>query len=270
MNNKIEVSVVIPVYNAEKTICECVDSVVDEMVANDLSYEVILVDDGSKDSSLALCRQYSEANPCIKVITQKNSGPSVARNNGIKNACGEFIALNDADDKWLPGKMKIQIEEMRKNPEVDLVCAKYGSGRRAGKRTEITYKKEIFHNFFSPQTSAFRLSALVCGDVKFCENQKYSEDMRFLLNFMQHGKCMYLPFLATVPVFSKCVFGEAGLSSHIWKMEVGELKNVLFAKKIRGINIFVMLIAMFWSLLKFFRRASISVFIKIQKIFRRK
>lgn len=270
MNNKIEISVVIPVYNAEKTICECVDSVVDELVASDLSYEVILVDDGSTDNSLALCRQYSETNPCIKVIAQKNSGPSVARNTGIKSACGEFIALNDADDKWLSGKMKMQIEELRKNPEIDLVCAKYGSGRRAGKRTEITYKKEVFHNFFSPQTSAFRLSALVCGDVKFCENQKYSEDMRFLLDFMQHGKCVYLPFLAVVPVFSKCVFGDSGLSSHIWKMEVGELKNILFAKKIHKINILVMIIAMLWSLLKFLRRAAISVFIKIRKIFRRK
>ena len=249
MNNKIDVSVVIPVYNAEKTICECVDSVVNEMVANGLSYEVILVDDGSTDSSLALCRQYAETNPCIKVIAQKNS------------------ALNDADDKWLSGKMKIQIEELRKNTEVDLVCAKYGSCRRAGKRTDITYKKEMFHNFFSPQTSVFRLSALVCG---FNETLSYSEDMRFLLDFMQHGKCVYLPFLATVPVLSKCVFGEAGLSSHIWKMEVGELKNILFAKKIHKINILVMLIAMLWSLLKFFRRAAISVFIKIRKIFRRK
>lgn len=270
MNNKIDVSVVIPVYNAEKTICECVDSVVNEMVANGLSYEVILVDDGSTDNSLVLCRQYAETNPCIKVIAQKNSGPSVARNTGIKNASGEFIALNDADDKWLSGKMKIQIEELRKNTEVDLVCAKYGSCRRAGKRTDITYKKEMFHNFFSPPTSVFRLKSLVCGDVKFCENQKYSEDMRFLLDFMQHGKCVYLPFLATVPVLSKCVFGEAGLSSHIWKMEIGELKNILFTKKIRKINILVMLIAMLWSLLKSFRRAAISVFIKIRKIFRRK
>lgn len=110
-------------------------------------------------------------------------------------------------------------------------------------------------------------TALVCG---FNESLSYSEDMRFLLDFMQHGKCVYLPFLATVPVLSKCVFGEAGLSSHIWKMEVGELKNILFAKKIHKINILVMLIAMLWSLLKFFRRAAISVFIKIRKIFRRK
>ena len=267
MDNKIDVSVVIPVYNAEKTICECVDSVVNEMVANGLSYEVILVDDGSTDNSLVLCRQYAETNPCIKVIAQKNSGPSVARNTGIKNASGEFIALNDADDKWLSGKMKIQIEELRKNTEVDLVCAKYGSCRRAGKRIDITYKKEMFHNFFSPQTSVFRLSALVCG---FNESLSYSEDMRFLLDFMQHGKCVYLPFLATVPVFSKYVFGEAGLSSHIWKMEVGELKNILFSKKIHKTNILVMLIAMLWSLLKFSRRAAISVFIKIRKILRRK
>ena len=72
MNNKIDVSVVIPVYNAEQTISECVDSVVNEMVANGLSYEVILVDDGSTDISLVLCRQFAETNPCIKVKKKKS------------------------------------------------------------------------------------------------------------------------------------------------------------------------------------------------------
>lgn len=255
------VSIVIPVYNAEKTIGECIDSVVNEVTANGLSYEIILVDDGSSDGSLELCKKYSETNPCIKVIAQENSGPSDARNAGIKNACGEFIALNDADDKWLPGKMKMQIEELRKNTEVDLVCAKYGSCRRAGKRTVITYRKEVFHNFFNPPTSVFRSKALVGG---FNESLSYSEDMRFLLDFMRSGQCLYVPFVATVPIVQKCVFGETGLSSHIWKMEAGELRNIFYTVKIGKIDVCSAVIAAAWSLLKFLRRLCISAAIKMK------
>ena len=104
-NYLTDIAIVIPALNP----CERMVELVRE--CKDAGFEnIILVDDGSTDNSLVLCRQYAETNPCIKVIAQKNSGPSVARNTGIKNASGEFIALNDADDKWLSGKMKIQIE----------------------------------------------------------------------------------------------------------------------------------------------------------------
>ena len=255
------ISIIIPVYNAASTIERCVQSVVSEAEICTEDYEVILVDDGSIDSSAEICTRLVKENERIRLVSQQNAGPSVARNRGIELAHGALIALNDADDRWLPGKLKIQIEELQKNPGVDLVCAKYGTSLRAGKRTVITYRKEVFHNFFSPQTSVFRAKALVGG---FPENQRHSEDMRFLLDFMRTGTCLYMPFLATVPVSGKRVWGDSGLSAHLWKMERGELGNIVYAWQLGKIHFVIMVLACLWSLAKFFRRAIVSAIIRIK------
>lgn len=262
-NTICELSVVIPVYNAVQTIWRCVDSVLTEVAAVNCSYEIILVDDGSTDDSLAVCIEMSRKNKHILVFTQRNAGPSAARNLGMKMAKGKFIALNDSDDEWLSGRLCVLLNELKADDSIGLVCAKYGTCRRAGKRTEITYNREVFHNFFSPPTSICRRQAFVCG---FCEDQKYSEDMRFLLDFMQTQKCVYIPLLVTMPIFEKHVFADSGLSAHIWLMEKGELKNIVYAHKIKKINCVVMVFAVFWSLVKFTRRALIFIFIKITRL----
>jgi glycosyltransferase involved in cell wall biosynthesis len=89
------VSIIIPVYNAEKTLTRCVESILSQ---TDNDYEVIIVDDGSTDGSLALCRQYEKTMPCLTVLHQENAGVSVARNIGISQASGEYIFFIDADD----------------------------------------------------------------------------------------------------------------------------------------------------------------------------
>ena len=91
------ISVVIPVYNAEKYLKECVDSVLAQTYSN---YEILLIDDGSADNSPEICDRYAESNSKIKVIHQKNSGVAEARNNGIREAKGEYIAFLDCDDWW--------------------------------------------------------------------------------------------------------------------------------------------------------------------------
>lgn len=262
MNKKIDLSVVIPCYNSEKTIEECINSVVLECEENNLNYEIIVVNDGSTDNSLNILQELQQKNKRIIVFTQKNSGPSVARNLGLENAKGEFIALNDSDDKWLKGKLKNQLEFLKNNPTVSLVCAKYELNPKEKKPIEIFYKKEVFHNYFSPPTSLFRKAV---GEIRFKENQKYSEDMRFLLEVMKNFKCVYLPFLATKNVFGKAVFGESGLSSNLWKMEKGELKNIYFAFQIKKINFWIFIFAYCFSFLKFIRRVLISNFKKLNK-----
>ena len=90
-------SVVIPLYNKEHYIEKTIRSVLDQTCTD---YEVIVVDDGSKDNSLALARKFESDR--VRVIAQENQGVSVARNTGILNANGEFIAFLDADDEWRP------------------------------------------------------------------------------------------------------------------------------------------------------------------------
>lgn len=97
-SNEIDlISVIIPVYNVEKTLKRCVDSVLKQSYAN---IEIILVDDGSTDSSIEICEQYAEIFPNISVLHQENNGLSEARNNGVKIAKGEYIIFLDSDDWW--------------------------------------------------------------------------------------------------------------------------------------------------------------------------
>lgn len=91
------VSVVVPVYNAEKYLVECIESIINQSIAFD-EIQVVLVNDGSSDDSLSICNSYSEKYENVVVINQKNKGVSAARNNGIKASSGKYIMLLDSDD----------------------------------------------------------------------------------------------------------------------------------------------------------------------------
>lgn len=102
------VSVVIPVYNRESTIKRAIDSVLCQTYSN---IEVIIVDDGSTDNTVKIISEYDDER--IRLICQKKRcGANKARNVGIANSQGEYIAFQDSDDEWLPDKLHIQIEQM--------------------------------------------------------------------------------------------------------------------------------------------------------------
>lgn len=88
------ISIIVPAYNAEKTICRCVDSI---LMQKDITFEVIIVDDGSTDDTFRLCRKYKELGN-VKLITKENGGVSSARNEGLKNVEGEYVMFVDSDD----------------------------------------------------------------------------------------------------------------------------------------------------------------------------
>lgn len=94
MKNNV-VSVIVPVYNAELTICRCIDSILKQSYCN---WELILIDDGSMDSSGAICDRYAKEYESIHVIHKENGGVSSARNIGLDNIKGEWVAFIDADD----------------------------------------------------------------------------------------------------------------------------------------------------------------------------
>ncbi len=119
--SKPDISVIITVYNRMSFIDNCIMSVLD---LTDVNCEVILIDDGSTDRSLEICRSY-EARYCnVKVISLKNSGISVARNAGLDSARGDYICFLDDDDVMTPGGLKVMLEAM-KNYDVDIVVGNY-------------------------------------------------------------------------------------------------------------------------------------------------
>ena len=113
------VSVIIPAYNAEKYVLEAIRSVEAQGYG---SVEILLIDDGSKDSTVELVRQ---AAPHVRIIQQANAGAAAARNKGLEEATGDFICFLDADDGWFPGKLKAQIQYLQAHPEVGVSYHKW-------------------------------------------------------------------------------------------------------------------------------------------------
>jgi glycosyltransferase involved in cell wall biosynthesis len=109
------VSVIIPNYNYSKHVGKAIDSVLNQTYQN---VEVIVVDDGSTDNSLAVLASYGDR---ISVMQQTNEGVSKARNRGVSKAQGKFVAFLDADDIWLPTKIDKQIERFKRETDLGLV-----------------------------------------------------------------------------------------------------------------------------------------------------
>jgi len=117
------VTIIVPLFNKEKYILATLRSISGQTYRN---WECVIINDGSSDNSLLLAEQFTSATPGRwKIVSQINSGPSSARNHGIKSATGEYIAFVDADDIWLQNKLQIQVEYLEKNPDVSMLLSNY-------------------------------------------------------------------------------------------------------------------------------------------------
>ncbi len=112
------VSVIMPVYNTAKYVEAAIDSVLAQTYAD---FELLIIDDAGTDESIELCRAYDD--PRIQIISQTNRGLAGARNTGIRNARGQFIALLDSDDLWEPKKLEKHVEHLRRAPHIGVSYA---------------------------------------------------------------------------------------------------------------------------------------------------
>ena len=134
------VSIIVPVYNTEKYISCCLDSLLAQTENN---IEILTVDDGSSDNSLDILHQYAERHPHIRVFAQKNAGPGAARNTALKHARGKYIMFCDSDDMYKSTMCEEMIHVMENNNDIDFAFCD----------TE-EYKKEI-------QTSHIRKAGII-------------------------------------------------------------------------------------------------------------
>ncbi len=135
-----KISIIVPIYNAEKYMKKCIDSILNQTL-NDI--EVILVNDGSSDNSATIADNYAKNDLRVRVIHQKNSGPSVARNNGIKLATGKYIGFVDSDD-YIENNMYERLFNIANHNQVQLAMCNY--------REIYTYdnrKEEVKSNLIS-------------------------------------------------------------------------------------------------------------------------
>lgn len=200
-----KISVIIPVYNAEKYIAECLDSLVNQTL---MDLEIICVNDGSRDNSLRILRQYELKDSRIKVIDQKNQGACVARNAGINIATGKYIAFVDADDYLNLNAYKIAYSEA-KNKDLDILCFGWQSFPVESNwdKAKSSPKQKYFENdsinaWFYCGTGAnvniwnklYKRSFLVEGGVLFKRNLKCAQDYYFnMLLFPKAKKIEFIP-----------------------------------------------------------------------------
>jgi glycosyltransferase involved in cell wall biosynthesis len=110
-----QISVVMPVYNVEAYVAEAIASVLAQSHAD---FELIVVDDGGSDASMAICQGFDD--PRIRIVHQENRGLAGARNSGIAAARGEYVALLDSDDRWHKDKLLFHIIHLDNSPDVDV------------------------------------------------------------------------------------------------------------------------------------------------------
>lgn len=115
----MDLSIIIPVYNTEKYLSKCIDSCLSNEADKNL-YELIIIDDGSTDSSLSIAKDYEKQFPNIRVYTQKNQRQGAARNNGLTKAKGEYIWFIDSDD-WISDKAVDFVLKQIKKHQLDLL-----------------------------------------------------------------------------------------------------------------------------------------------------
>ncbi|MCH5248012.1 MAG: glycosyltransferase [Muribaculaceae bacterium] len=138
----MKISIIIPVYNAEKYLSDCIESVLLQDYTGEL--EIIAVNDGSIDKSEQILNRLSHIYPRLKVISKKNGGPSSARNAGIEQASGDWLLFVDADDLLLPGALKSFAEVIKNNDQdiiIGLITKKERKNHRFTKKSELV--KEI-------------------------------------------------------------------------------------------------------------------------------
>lgn len=127
MKNYIKVSVVIPTYNREKEIMKCLESVINQTYP---PYEVIVVDDGSSDNTIQKIEELNCSK--VRILRQNHRGAQAARNYGIKEAKGNYIAFLDSDDERLLDKLEKQIPYLRGRKNIVVYCDCYEVNRRKG------------------------------------------------------------------------------------------------------------------------------------------
>ena len=145
------VTIISPTYNHEKFIAECIESVIAQTYQ---SWEMLIIDDGSKDNTYAIGKSYADIDSRIQIFTKENVGIfrlNESYNFGLANSKGKYIAILECDDIWCPDKLEIQIAEMGKNPNAVLSWGRaYLSSIDLKKNYYMAPRnmedKELFHN----------------------------------------------------------------------------------------------------------------------------
>lgn len=196
-----KISIITPVYKAEKFLCRCVDSIIAQTYTN---WELILVDDGSPDKSAQICDDYAKADNRIKVIHKPNGGVSSARQAGLVASTGDFVIHADSDDWLAPNMLELLIEHANKTDADVIVVDFYRVSKDKEQRiiqqpTSLDHSqvlKDIIggHLYASCWNKLIRKNVIMNSNARFPKGINLGEDKCFLAQILKNDtKVSYLP-----------------------------------------------------------------------------
>jgi glycosyltransferase involved in cell wall biosynthesis len=233
----MDISIVVPVYNTENYLRKCVDSIINQQ---NVSIEIILVDDGSTDSSGKICEEYASKYPYIHTVHIENSGPATAKNVGLKLAKGDYVSFTDSDDELEP-TMFYEMISAGKNNSSEIICCNFKEADVHGNISHIDCSGEIyvfdkveaFRRLLSKDliytgsvTKIFRRELLTQNNITHNDGLKTDED--FIMNIKAFAKCN------SCVVVDKCFYiinyRENSLSHSYFKKSIDNYINNRFIR----------------------------------------
>lgn len=194
------ITVIVPVFNAEKYLCQCIDSILSQSYTD---FELLLIDDGSKDKSGDICDEYARKDDRVRVFHKENGGVSSARNLGLDNAKGEWVTFVDSDDC-----LNSRAFDLLSNlPDVDLVICSYSESRNYNNtRENIIFQDSLcvesrdlrafiesnLHKdcLCTPWSKLFKKNNI--GNLRFDAQIRFGEDTIFVLNYLGRIHSCYI------------------------------------------------------------------------------
>lgn len=208
-----KVSIIVPVYNTERFLPQCLDSILAQTYSD---WECLLIDDGSTDNSGKICDEYSVKDGRFRVYHEENHGVSTARNIGLANAGGEWLAFADADDWLLPDALSYLYNEAI-TYDVDIVTAnalrcENGKQTPVLKITDCVYDKAVVTHLKHHALWGQMLRKAIIDEahIRFVDGLSYSEDWVFLTTFsLRARRCRF----ADKPVYCYRIHKDSACQS---------------------------------------------------------
>ena len=202
-----KISVIIPVYNAESTLRRCVDSVLAQTFTD---FECLLINDGSKDKSGAICDEYAARDSRIRAFHKENGGPSAARNFGLNQAIGQYVIFQDADDYLIDNEAYLKLITYAVQNNLDILRFDYSIVDKDGNlnmRKSLDKKAHLYGIVFSPAVLVHEafcgewftvlciIKRTIIGNIRFNLHLTFLEDMDFYARLLASAnlRCGYMP-----------------------------------------------------------------------------
>lgn len=236
------ISIIVPVYNTERYLSKCIDSILGQTYEN---IEVILVDDGSSDKCPQICDEYAGKDSRVKVIHKENEGVSSARNSGLDIAKGDFIGFVDSDD-YVRIDMLNHLRQIQLEKQVDLICFGYSKESKRGELKEVTLLEKYYENVSLDASMELAFPGLYHSDnieylsvsiwnklykrdiigkynIRFDENLRKAEDLIFNITYLMNSKSIYT---ICESYYFYCFSEDSIMRSYVEPREIGIERSI--------------------------------------------